>query len=136
MDQTSWEAAENTIREWIKASKIGGDVVPLKTIEEAVDLYLKDMPARVRASTVRLHRVVLKDSLLPWCEDQGFRYVKQLDVAAMIDFRASWTYAPLTALKKFARLRSTRVWLVLLSRRRAAAAGPTARVGSGNKQLE
>jgi hypothetical protein len=46
MDQTSWEAAENTIREWIKAGKIGGDIVPLKTIEEAVDLYLKDVTAR------------------------------------------------------------------------------------------
>jgi integrase/recombinase XerD len=106
MDQTSWEAAENEVREWIKSGKVGGSLVKLIPVEDAVDLYLTDVAARVRASTVRLHRVLLKDSLVSWAKSQGFRYMKQLDVKAMIEYRASWKYAPLTALKKFERLRS------------------------------
>jgi integrase/recombinase XerD len=106
LNQTSWEAAEEYVRESNKTGKLGGAVFKLTTISEAVELYLQDVGARVRASTVRLHRVLLKDSLLPWCEDKGLRYLKELDVKVMIAYRASWTYAPLTALKKFERLRS------------------------------
>ena len=43
---------------------------------------------------------------MPFCKRKGFRYLKELDVRAIIEFRAEWKYAPLTALKKFERLRS------------------------------
>jgi integrase/recombinase XerD len=106
LDLTSWEAAENLIHEWNRAGRIGGDRVEPVTVKEAVELYPSDVAARVRPSTVRLHRVLLKDSLLPWCESEGFTMMNRLDVRAMIRYRASWNYAPLTALKKFERLRS------------------------------
>lgn len=106
LNLTSWEAAEDYVRESNRTGKLGGTTFRQVPISEAVDLYLSDVRARVRTSTVRLHRVLLQDQLLRWCESKGFRYLKQLDVKAMIEFRAGWRYAPATALKKFERLRS------------------------------
>jgi len=101
LNLTSWEAAEDYVRESNRTGKLGGTTFRHVPISEAVELYLSDVRARVRASTVRLHRVLLQDQLLRWCESQGFRYLKQLDVKAIIEFRAGWTCAPMTALKKF-----------------------------------
>jgi hypothetical protein len=106
LNLTSWEAAEDYVRESNRAGKLGGAVFTQTTVAEAIEPYLQDVTARVRASTVRLHRVLLKDHFLPWCESRGFRYLKTIDVKAMIAFRASCTYAPMTALKKFERMRS------------------------------
>lgn len=106
LNLTSWEAAQNLIAEWNRAGRVGGDRVEPVTVKEAVDLYLQDVAARVRPSSVRLHRVLLKDSLLPWCESEGIQMMNRVDIRAMIRYRASWNFAPLTALKKFERLRS------------------------------
>jgi integrase len=106
LNLSTWEAAEEYVRESNRTGKLGGVAFKQTEISEAVELYLQDVEARVRKSTVRLHKVLLKDSLLPWCEGRGLRYLKQVDVKAMISYRASWNYAPLTALKKFERLRS------------------------------
>ncbi len=102
----SWEAAEAYVRESHLSGQLGGATVKAIEIAEGVDLFLEDVAARVRPSTVHLHRVLLKDSFAPWCAEHGFRYLKQLDVKAMIQYRASWSCAPITALKKFERLRS------------------------------
>jgi integrase/recombinase XerD len=106
LNLTSWEAAQNLIAEWNRAGKVGGDRVEPVSVTEAVELYLSDVAARVRPSTVRLHRVLLRDSLVPWCELEGIKMMNRLDVKALVRYRASWSYAPLTALKKFERLRS------------------------------
>lgn len=52
LDLTSWEAAENLIHEWNRAGKIGGDRVEPVSVKDAVELYLADVQARVRTSTV------------------------------------------------------------------------------------
>ena len=103
---TSWDAAEDYVRESNHAGKLGGTSIKSVEIADGVNLYLQDVAARVRPSTVRLHRVLLKDSLVPWCEAKGIRYLKHLDTRALIEYRASWSCAPITALKKFERLRS------------------------------
>jgi integrase/recombinase XerD len=106
LNLSSWEAAEEYVRESNRTGQLGGTTFRQVPIPEAVELYLADVRARVRESTVRLHRVLLQDQLLRWCESRGFRYLKQLDVRPMIEFRAGWTCAPATALKKFERLKS------------------------------
>lgn len=107
LDLTSWEAATLKIRAWEATGKVGGDEAKVVTVRDAVALYLKDAAARGLAlGTVKLHRQLLEGNLLPWCDREGYRYLKELTLERMIDYRASWTYAPLTALKKFERLRS------------------------------
>jgi hypothetical protein len=106
LNLTSWDAAEEYVRESNRTGKVGGTSAKPMLIAEAVELYLTDVESRVRVSTVRLHRVLLRDSLLVWCGDKGYRYLSELDVKALIEYRSSWQFAPLTALKKFERLRS------------------------------
>ena len=104
LNLTSWDTAEEYVRE--STGKVGGTTMKPMLIADAVELYLTDVSARLRSSTVRLHRVLLRDSLLVWCADKGYRYLSELDVKELIEYRSSWQFAPLTALKKFERLRS------------------------------
>jgi hypothetical protein len=106
LNLTSWDAAEEYVRESNRTGKVGGTSAKPMLIADTVELYLADVQSRVRTSTVRLHRVLLRDSLLVWCAEKGYRYLSELDVKALIEYRSSWQFAPLTALKKFERLRS------------------------------
>ncbi len=94
------------VRESNRTGKVGGTTAKPMLIADAVELYLTDVQSRLRLSTVRLYRVLFRDSLLAWCNDQGYRYLSELDVKALIEYRSTWQFAPLTALKKFERLRS------------------------------
>lgn len=105
LDQTSWEAAENEIREWIKAGHIGEAGGP-KRVDEAVAKFLADCVARgIKPGTLVLRKRLLEVELLAWCEDQGYRFLKELTTERMRDFRATWQNAPSTALSKLERLR-------------------------------
>jgi site-specific recombinase XerD len=101
MDQTSWEAAQNEIREWIKSGKIGGGYQKLVTIEEATKLFLAEAESRNLAeSSMRLYRRFIGRQVVSWCEGRGFRYVKQLTFAELATFKASWKMMPATAAKR------------------------------------
>ncbi len=92
MDQTSWEAAENEIREWIKAGKVGGSAVRLVTIEEAVKLFLAEAESRNLAEgSLRLYRRFIGRQLVAWAEDRGFRYVRQLTFSELAGFKSSFS---------------------------------------------
>ncbi len=107
LDHTSWEAAENEIREWTHSGKIGGRTRAPKPIPEAIDDFLEDARARnLRDSTVHLLESVLKRSLLRWCEEKGYCYLSELDLEKLRKYRASWSDAPVTAQKKLERIRS------------------------------
>ena len=47
---------------------------------------------------------MLEQRLLPWCASNGYRLLKQLDVAALREFRAGWSDSPITAQKNLERL--------------------------------
>src|SRR5688572_27776019 len=51
LNLTSWEAAEDYVRESNRTGKLGGTTFRHVPISEAVELYLSDVRARVRAST-------------------------------------------------------------------------------------
>lgn len=107
LDQTSWEAAENEIREWISAGRIGGVGSGAKLIEEAVERYLAAARARpVKEGTMKLLVRLLTGELLSWTREKGYRYLRELTPERAQEFRNSWDDAPITALKKLERLRS------------------------------
>ena len=105
LDLTSWEAAQNLVREWETRGKVGGVAAP--SITEAVEQYVADAIARgVKEATLKLIRAVLEKSLVPWCEAEGFSRLSQLGIEEMRAYRNSWTFAPVTAQKKLERLKS------------------------------
>jgi integrase len=101
MDQTSWEAAENIIREWTKAGKIGGGVQKLTLIPDAVKLFFADAESRnLAASSLRIYRRFLGRQLPGWCESKGFRYLKQVTFIELVEFKSTWKMKPATAAKR------------------------------------
>jgi hypothetical protein len=58
------------------------------------------------AATLAKHKNLLEKRLLPWCEEQGYRLLKQLDVAVVREFRSGWSDSAITAQKNLERLRA------------------------------
>ena len=107
LDQTSWEAASDLIAAWTASGKVGVVRVDIPSITDAVDKFFDDATARqLQSATIAKQTNLLRKRLLPWCADKGLRLLKQLDVDALREFRATWEDGPLSAYKNLERLRS------------------------------
>jgi integrase/recombinase XerD len=104
----SWSAATDLVRDWEAAGEIGvvkRAAVP--TIAEAIEKFFTDAKAQhLSRETIRKYENLLNKRFLPWCVDKGFRYLKQLGVEEMREFRATWADSPIYATKNLERLRS------------------------------
>jgi integrase len=107
LDLTSWEAASDLVAKWNASGQIGVVRVEIPPVKEAVSKFFEDATARgLKAPTLQKLRILLEKRLIPWCEDRGYRHLKQLDVDALRQFRATWPDAPISAHKNLERLRS------------------------------
>jgi len=108
LDLRSWSAATDLVRDWEESGEIGVVRKPeVPTIAEAVQKFIADAKAQhLSAETIRKYETLLNKRFLPWCEDKGYRYLKQLGVEEMRQFRASWKDSPNYATKNLERLRS------------------------------
>ena len=100
-------AATELVRDWEEAGEIGVVKRPeIPTIVKAAEKFLIDARAQhLSSETIRKHENLLNRRFLPWCEKQGYRYLKQLGVEEMRQFRASWTDSANYATKNLERLR-------------------------------
>jgi integrase len=106
LDLTSWEAAQNLIREWESAGKIefAGQAI---TVQEAVDRYFQDCQARhLKPTTQRKLGVLLKKQLPAYCQQLGIRHLFELETNIVRDFRSTWKDGALNSQKKLESLRS------------------------------
>jgi site-specific recombinase XerD len=96
------------VRDWEAAGEIGVVKKPdIPTIAEAVERFFDDLGAqKLSPETIRKYDNLLRKRMLPWCEEKGFRYLKQLAVEEVRQFRASWTDGALYASKNLERLRA------------------------------
>lgn len=107
LDLSSWEAASDLLAEWNASGQIGVIRVDVPTVDEAVQKFFEDVAARgLKPPTVNKLKNLLEKRLQPWCRARGFRLLKQLDVNAIRQFRASWPDGPISAYKNIERLRS------------------------------
>ncbi|MBI2187240.1 MAG: tyrosine-type recombinase/integrase [Acidobacteria bacterium] len=107
VDLTSWTAATGLIAKWNEAGEIGAVRPEVPTITEAVSKFFADATARqLQPATITKLKNLLEKRLVPWCEHKGFRQLKQLDVDALLQFRATWPDGPLSAYKNLERLRA------------------------------
>ncbi|MGE0450544.1 MAG: tyrosine-type recombinase/integrase [Vicinamibacterales bacterium] len=108
LDLRSWSAATDLVRDWEAAGEIGVVKKPdIPPIAEAVDRFFDDLAAqKLSQETIRKYENLLRKRLLPWCEGKGFRYLKQLTVEEVRQFRASWADGALYASKNLERLRA------------------------------
>jgi integrase/recombinase XerD len=114
--ETVWELAEEVKRSWETAGTIEEDYRPPanqadeKTeppvlIADAVSTYLSDAQARnLSKATLYKLKIIFERQFLSWCAHKGYRFLIQLDLDALREFREAWKDAPLARSKKQARL--------------------------------
>jgi integrase len=106
LDLTSWEAAADRVRGWEASGTIGVVKAEVPLIREAVAKYLADADARKLApESLKKLRHTLEKRLIEYATGEGLRYLKQLDVDRLREFRATWTYSPIAARKRLETLR-------------------------------
>jgi hypothetical protein len=104
-----WTKAENLARHW---DNTGARPVVEKriTIEEWKTAFLADATApagkNLGRETVRKYKQLFKQ-IDDFAEQEGYKFINQLDLTALTGLRATWKDGPLSASKKLERLRST-----------------------------
>jgi integrase/recombinase XerD len=102
LDVTSWEAGQDRIRDW----ELG--VVPQEavTLADAKQQFLDDAEARkLSRESLKKYRGLLRQ-LEAFAARRSLRYVKQLDLPTLRDFRNGWKDGAISGKKKLERLRS------------------------------
>jgi integrase/recombinase XerD len=99
-----WNQAQSIVRKW----DVDGERPKARvrtTVEEWKDQFLKDAEARnLSNGTLRLYKLLFRE-VLAFTQDRGIKFVNDLGLDALTDFRAGWKISPLTASKKLERLR-------------------------------
>lgn len=106
LDTRSWEAATAKVRGWELDGKVSAEEETQIEIRPACDKFIADAEARgLTRSTVRKYEVLFQQ-LQDFCDLKGLRFVHQLNLEWLRQFRGSWKDANISALKKLERLRS------------------------------
>lgn len=99
----SWEKAEELSRQWEVAAS-PQKIEPIR-IEAAVEAYLADAKAReLREATLYKLKGIFQKQFLAWAKDNGLRFLKEIDLRLLREFRATWTGGALAKKKKQERL--------------------------------
>lgn len=102
LNLTSWEAAQDKVRDW-ELGVVQEDAV---TIADAKTRFLEDAEARkLSRESLKKYRGLLKQ-LEAFAAKRGFRYLRQLDLQVLRDFRNTWVDGAISSKKKLERLRS------------------------------
>ena len=102
LDVTSWEAAQDRVRDW----ELGIVQEEAVTIADAKKRFLEDAEARkLSRESLKKYRGLLAQ-LEKFATKRGLRYLRQLDLQTLRDVRNSWSDGAISGKKKLERLRS------------------------------
>ncbi len=117
--ETDWDRAEQVKRKWEAAGTVDDDATSFQeppslaeqqtdsriSIVAAVTAYLSDAKARnLSEATLYKLKIIFEKQFVPWCAHKGYRFLIQVDLDALREFRDTWKDAPLARSKKQARL--------------------------------
>ena len=80
-----WTRAVKRIETWQTATETTGGV---RTVAQAIESYLGDCQARNLAESTRVSYGKTLEHFRAFCEKAGVRYVEEIDLATLTDFRA------------------------------------------------
>ena len=116
LKEITWEDAEQALQ------RLKETYARLPTsLKDATDKFLDDARARGLADLTIYKYRSLFSQLHAFATQRGLRYLKQLDIDRMGQFRATWRDGPRTSMKKLERLRT---WLSFCQRREWIAHNP------------
>jgi site-specific recombinase XerD len=100
-----WKTAQRVVREWEELGSKPKGTAPKATIEQLQKQYLENMHVEKRApATVKKYEVLFRQ-LSTFTHDKGLRFVAELDLSSLEEFRATWKDGDLSRSKKQERLR-------------------------------
>jgi integrase/recombinase XerD len=109
LNLTVWGAAQERVRGWEASGQVGVVHQNIPTIREAVEKHIADAEARhLKPESVKKIRDILQRRLLDYCGNRGCRFLRQLDVDAIREFRNRLvkTYSPNSARKRLEYVRA------------------------------
>lgn len=125
LDLRDWKKAIGTIHEWELAGTPVEEGPKLISVEHACDSFMSDARARhLSDSTMKKYRLLLTNelpvedrerfstSLVMFCRDKGLRFIQELNMDWLLQFRGAWRDGAISSQKKLERLRAFWRWLV------------------------
>lgn len=106
LSTADWQKAQDYLREWEATESQPKETAEPITISEAGERLLADAKARkLNESTVYKYRLLFKQ-ISDFAQKHGLRYLKELDLQTLDEFRTDWKDGPRSSLKKLERLRA------------------------------
>jgi integrase/recombinase XerD len=108
LETHDWQKGQGIVREWEAAGEqnVQSNKCEAITVEHAWQSFLADLEARnLSKSTIRKYRL-LSRTMQEYAAQHGMRFLKQLDLIALRNFRFGWKDGPLSSAKKLERLRA------------------------------
>jgi integrase/recombinase XerD len=100
----NWLKAQQTVQGWME-QKTESTIEPM-SIQVAEERFLADARARqLHESTLYKYKLLFKQ-IEDFATTRGLRYLKELDLPLLDDFRSSWKDGPRSGLKKLERVRA------------------------------
>jgi integrase/recombinase XerD len=101
-----WQKAQDFVREWeVQASEPKATQEPI-TIKAAGDRFIADTEAqKLKEATICKYRLLFKQ-MDEFSQNRGLRYLTELNLQMLDEFRAGWKDGPRSSAKKLERLRA------------------------------
>ena len=106
LDTSDWQKAQDFVREWeAEASEPKATQEPI-TIKAAGDRFIADTVAqKLKEATIYKYRFLFKHMDV-FAQNRGLRYLTELNLQMLDEFRAGWKDGPRSSTKKLERLRA------------------------------
>ena len=100
-----WKEAQKLVHAWDEQGTKPKSAAAKTTIEQLKDQFIENMKSVHRArATIKKYEVLFRQ-LVAFAQDKGLRFVNELDLAMLEQFRATWKDGALSKSKKQERLR-------------------------------
>jgi site-specific recombinase XerD len=100
------QKALDEVRNWRSLDSAPKEPAEPFTIQQAGEKFLADAKARqLNESTIYKYRLLFKQ-IGDFAQKRGLRYLKELDLPMLDDFRSEWKDGPRSSLKKLERIRA------------------------------
>src|SRR5262249_18639804 len=112
LDTSNWEVAQTKARTMETSVLFPAEekAEPI-SIEDAVEKFFDDCRARsLSPATISKYDVLLEKQLKSFAKNKGLRFLSELTVERVREFRQTWPDGPLSGYKKNERLRSFLKW--------------------------
>ena len=106
LDTADWQKAQDKVREWEAQDSEPKNAAEPITIQQAGEKFIADANARkLNESTIYKYSLLFKQ-LGNFAQKGGLRYLKELELTTLDEFRSEWKDGPRSSLKKLERLRA------------------------------